>query len=85
MMGAFSRYTALELAGSRRAPVASILAISWPSVKYGSTGLIRGEPSGRSVPGGATRAWFSSACPVRVMCGAAWSRSSHDAISDLPW
>src|SRR6266567_299589 len=58
--------------------------ISWPRAKYGSTGLIRGEPSGRSVPSRTTRAWSSRARPGRAMRGASCSRSCHDAIRCLP-
>ena len=48
---------------------------SWPATKCGSTGLIRGEPSRRTVPSIATPAAFRRAMPRRAISGAPSSKS----------
>jgi transposase InsO family protein len=54
-----------------------------PWVRYGSTGLIRGEPSLRRVASRATRAWSRRCFPRSAISGAAVSRSRQFIPSRL--
>jgi hypothetical protein len=57
---------------------------SWPLARQGSTGLIRGDPSGRTVPSIATGTSASLAAPRRAISGAPCSRSRQHAKSAAP-
>jgi hypothetical protein len=68
---------------------------SWPLTMYGSTGLMRGDPSRRSVPSRASRAEFSRAmraarsqarpAPGPASSAAQECRSHSDATACRPW
>src|SRR6266700_6163587 len=55
-----------------------------PFTRYGSTGLMRGDPSRRSVPSIATRAALNRAAPSRAISGAPVSTSRQSSMPAAP-